>query len=79
MGKMIMLMLICFVVVVVVLGVVGWGLNIVKLCQCDFESPFKAEFIRATGVFIPPVGAIAGYFEINDENGNGYIDIYRID
>ena len=63
--------LIVLALIAVVLGVGGWGMNIVKLCQCDFESPIKAEFIRAVGVFVPPIGAIVDYFEINDEKAEG--------
>jgi len=44
----------------VCLFVSGWVMNVVKVCQCDFEAPFKAETIRGVGVFIPPVGAVAG-------------------
>lgn len=60
--------IICFVVT---LAIIGWGLNIVKLCQCDFKQPVKAEFIRAVGIFVPPVGAVMGYFEINDDKVEG--------
>ena len=54
-------------IVICLLPIVGYGMNIVKLCHLDFESPFKAEIIRAIGVGVPPVGAIAGFCEINDE------------
>ena len=49
--------------IIVVAGSVGWCMNLYKLTQCDFESPYKCEAIRALGV-VPPVGAIAGYFDI---------------
>ena len=47
-------------------GAYGYVANIVKLCGCDFAVPVKAEVIRMVGVFLPPVGAVAGYCDIND-------------
>jgi len=45
---------------------VGYILNIVKLCQCDFEAPIKAEIIRGIGIIAPPVGMVAGWCTIED-------------
>ncbi len=53
--------------IVIALGAVGYVMNIVRLCQCDFERPVKAEVIRCVGVVVPPVGGVVGYFKINDE------------
>ena len=53
--------------VIVIVGSAGYISNIVKLCKCDFEKPMTAEVIRATGIFIPPVGAVVGYLRINGE------------
>jgi len=50
-------------VVLIVAGCVGWGLNIYKLTQCDFEPSYKAEIIRGVGV-VTPIGAIVGYMDI---------------
>lgn len=58
--------LIVLSIVTIILGTVGWGLNIVKLCQCDFEAPYKAEVVRAIGIPIPLVGAVAGWCDIDD-------------
>ncbi len=52
---------------VVGLIAVGWGMNFAKLVQLDFESPYKAEIIRAVGI-VPIVGAITGYMTIGEEN-----------
>ena len=41
----------------------GWGINLYKLTQCDFESPYKAEVIRTIGI-IPPIGAIVGWIDL---------------
>lgn len=50
---------------VVVCGL-GWVMNAYKLTQLDFAEPYKAEIVRTIGVFVPPVGFIAGWFDIED-------------
>ena len=57
--------LVALLAIVAILAVTGWVKNIVKLCQCDFASPYKAEVVYAIGV-IPPVGAITGWINIED-------------
>lgn len=49
--------------VVALLVAVGWVKNIIKLANCDFEAPYKAEVIHAVGI-IPPVGAITGWLDL---------------
>ena len=56
------LVLITIVAVVVVVG--GYISNIVKLCGCDFATPYKAEVIRIAGIVVPPVGVIVGYLNL---------------
>ena len=51
---------------VIVVGTVGWGKNVYKLCHCDFEASYKAEVIRGVGVIVPVVGAVTGYCTIED-------------
>ena len=51
--------------VIFLVGGVGWVKNIIKLSQCDFEAPYKAEVIHAVGV-IPPVGAITGWLDLGE-------------
>lgn len=47
---------------------IGWVMNIYKLiAHDDFEAPYKAEVIRGVGIFVAPVGAIAGYFTFDEE------------
>ena len=48
-------------------GIFGWGMNVYKLTQLDFASPYKAEVIRSVGLF-PVFGAIIGYMTIGEEN-----------
>jgi hypothetical protein len=44
-----------------VASIVGWIMNICKLCGCSFEH-FNAEVVvRGIGVFMAPLGAIMGY------------------
>ncbi len=53
-----------YVVIILAIGA-GWVKNIVKLSECDFEAPYKAEILRSIGI-IPPIGAIMGYMDIED-------------
>ena len=61
------IVVIVVVVILCALPAVGYIKNIVKLCQCDFASPVKAEVIRGIGVVVPPVGVVTGFLTINDE------------
>lgn len=45
---------------------IGWVMNVVKLIKLDFQSPYKAEIIRAIGVPAAPFGGIIGWFTIED-------------
>tara|TARA_R110000851_G_scaffold313298_1_gene474845 strand:- start:38 stop:217 length:180 start_codon:yes stop_codon:yes gene_type:complete len=49
--------------IVFILAGTGWVKNIIKLSECDFEAPYKAEVIRVIGV-IPPVGAVVGWIDL---------------
>lgn len=46
-----------------IVGGIGWVKNIIKLAECDFEAPYKAEVIHAVGL-VPIVGAVVGYIDI---------------
>ena len=48
-------------------GILGWGMNVYKMTQLDFASPYKAEVIRGVGLF-PIFGAIIGYMTVGEEN-----------
>lgn len=45
---------------------IGWVLNVVKLCYCDFEAPYRAEGVRAVGIAVPPVGGFVGWMALED-------------
>lgn len=45
---------------------IGWVMNIYKLTQCDFDTPLKAEVIRAVGIPVFPIGVVVGYMDIDD-------------
>jgi len=49
---------------IVIFFLIGWVMNIVKLCKCDFDRPYKAEVIRAVGAAVPPVGGIVGWMDL---------------
>jgi len=53
-------------VLILILGGIGWCMNVYKITQLDFESPYKAEVLRGIGV-IPPVGAIEGWMTFEEE------------
>lgn len=44
----------------------GWGLNLMKLTQTDFQPPYKAEVLRGIGVVTVVPGIIMGYIDIED-------------
>ena len=48
-------------------GAFGWGMNIYKMTQLDFASPYKAEVIRGVGL-LPVFGAVIGYMTVGEEN-----------
>ncbi len=47
-------------IALVILSVVGWGLNIIKLLGADTLN--GEVVVRTIGVFAAPFGAILGYF-----------------
>lgn len=44
---------------IVLLGLLGWGMNLVEIAQADFITGLV--ILRVVGVFIAPLGAILGY------------------
>jgi len=44
---------------IVLLGILGWGMNLVAIAQSDFINGLV--ILRVVGVFIAPLGAILGY------------------
>ena len=51
---------------IIIACLVGYIMNIVKFCKCDFEAPYKAEIIRGVGISTGPVGSVIGYINIED-------------
>ena len=52
-----------FVLVIVVVVMVGWVKNVIKLADCDFTAPYKCEVVHGVGI-IPPVGMITGWLDV---------------
>ena len=48
---------------VLALATTGWVKNIIKLSECDFEAPYKAEVVYGIGV-IPMVGMVTGWLDV---------------
>lgn len=55
-------MVIVQILLIIAIGI-GWVKNLIKLSDCDFESPYKAEIVHGVGL-LPPVGAITGWLDI---------------
>lgn len=51
---------------VVLILVVLWVFNFVKLTRCDFESPWKCEAIHGIGLF-PPIQVLTVWFGTDEE------------
>ena len=65
MDKLVLAIIVLLIAALFIGGVGGYVLNIVKLFQCDFKAPFKAEIVR--GVSIPlGIGCIVGWLDIDD-------------
>jgi len=62
------LMIIIIIFGGIIFGCIGWGLNIYKLVELDFEEPYKAEVIRGIGVAAAPIGCFIGYMDIGEES-----------
>lgn len=50
------------ILLILVIGT-GWVKNIIKLSDCDFQAPYKAEVIHTIGI-IPPVGMVTGWLNV---------------
>lgn len=51
---------------VIILAAIGYVKDIVHFVSCDFESPYKAEILYGIGAISPPIGAVMGYIDIDD-------------
>ena len=50
-------------VILILAAAVGWVKNLIKLSECDFEEPYKAEVVHAVGL-VPVVGMVTGYLDV---------------
>lgn len=62
-GFTIVELLMVIAMVVILVGAVGWIKNVIKLTECDFEAPYKAEVVHGLGI-IPPVGMVTGWLNL---------------
>lgn len=42
--------------------VIGWILNIIKIIGLDFSAISGEHVVRIVGIFVAPIGGVAGYF-----------------
>ena len=53
---------------IILFVVASWGVNVYKLTQLDFASPYKAEVIRGVSIFpIAPLSMITAWVEFEEE------------
>lgn len=50
-----------WLIVLVVVGI-GWVMNIIDLLGTSFDPITGLAILRVVGIFIPPLGAVLGYF-----------------
>ena len=48
--------------IVIAAVVVGWVMNIAAVFHADFGHITGVLVLRVTGIFVPPLGAVLGYF-----------------
>jgi hypothetical protein len=58
--------LITVIILVVLVGGVGWALNLVKFVMADFKEPYKEEIFRGVGIIAAPLGSILGYMTFKE-------------
>ena len=51
------------IAIVMIVGGIGYVLNIVKLCKCDFKPSYKAEIVHGLGV-VTGIGVVTGYINL---------------
>jgi len=56
-------MMFAAVAAIVIVAGTGWIKNVIKLANCDFEAPYKAEVVHTVGL-IPTVGMITGWLDL---------------
>ncbi len=50
-----------FIIILAILVAIGWVMNVIDLVR--WNADITAEFIiRVIGIFVPPLGAIMGWF-----------------
>jgi hypothetical protein len=53
----------CFLIAILVVAPISsWVVNLIKLTECDFESPYKCEVVHAVGI-IGPVSLVTVWFD----------------
>ena len=50
------------VVIVLLIGIVGWIMNIVAIAHANINEISGLLILRIIGIFVAPLGAVLGYF-----------------
>jgi len=53
---------IAYGIILTIIGA-GWIQDIIKLSNCDFKAPYKAEVVYGIGL-IPVVGMVTGWLDV---------------
>jgi hypothetical protein len=56
-----------FMWAVIIVILIGWGMNIYKFANADFKEPYKEEALRGIGIVVVPMGGILGYMTLENE------------
>lgn len=49
--------------IIIFIPFIPYIINVYKLTDCDFESPYKCEFVHGVGVIIPPASLVTVWFD----------------
>lgn len=48
------------IAIFIAINVVTWIINIVKLTDCDFKTPYRCEVLHGVGLF-PPINVVTAW------------------
>ena len=60
-----------FFVIIILFCLFAWPVNLYRLTQCDFESPYRCEVLHGVGLvpFIAPFVVLTDVDELGVNNG----------
>lgn len=55
-------MLVTFAVILGIVALIGWVMNIMHVVHANFDHITGLLLVQVIGIFVPPIGAVAGWF-----------------